>query len=148
MKKEYSWTISGVFKADANAVGKELEKLGDNVTPDSVLEVAKDENNVMHDMFEWDDSIAGQKYRLSQARHIIANIRVNIISDDSEKRPVRAFVSIKRNAVFEPIEKVVKDTDRYSILLNSAYRELTQIKYRYDTLSEIQDLLKDIPEVN
>lgn len=148
MKKEYSWTISGFFKVDANEVGKELEKLGDNLTPDNVLEVAKDESNVMHNMFEWDDTVAGQKYRLWQARNIISNIRVNVISDDSEKRKIRAFVTTKKETVFEPIEKVVKDTDRYSILLNNAYRELNYIKYKYDTLAEIQELLKDIPEVN
>lgn len=148
MKKEYSWTISGFFKVDANEVGKELEKLGDNLTPDNVLEVAKDESNVMHNMFEWDDTVAGQKYRLWQARNIISNIRVNIISDDSEKRKIRAFVTTKKDTVFEPIEKVVKDTDRYAILLNNAYRELNYIKYKYDTLAEIQELLKDIPEVS
>lgn len=148
MKKEYSWTISGFFKVDANEIGKELEKLGDNLTPDNVLEVAKDENNVMHNMFEWDDTVAGQKYRLWQARNIISNIRVNVISDDSEKRKIRAFVTTKKETVFEPIEKVVKDTDRYAILLNNAYRELNYIKYKYDTLAEIQELLKDIPEVN
>ena len=148
MIKEYSWTISSLFKVDANDVGKELEKLGDNLTPDNVVEVAKDENNVMHDMFEWDDMVAGEKYRLWQARNIIANIRVSVISDESNKRPIKAFVTTKRDTFFEPIEKVVKDTDRYSILLNNAYRELTQIKYKYDTLIEIQELLKDIPEVN
>lgn len=148
MKKEYSWTISGFFKVDANEVGKELEKLGDDLTPDNVLEVAKDESNVMHNMFEWDDTVAGQKYRLWQARNIISNIRVNVISDDSEKRKIRAFVTTKKETVFEPIEKVVKNTDRYAILLNNAYRELNYIKYKYDTLAEIQELLKDIPEIS
>lgn len=148
MKKEYSWTISGFFKVDANEVGKELEKLGDNLTPDNVLEVAKDESNVMHNMFEWDDTVAGQKYRLWQARNIISNIRVNIISDDSQKRKIRAFVTTKKETVFEPIEKVVKDTDRYAILLNNAYRELNYIKYKYDTLAEIQELLRNIPEIS
>ena len=97
-------------------------------------------------MFEWDDSIAGENYRKIQASNIINSIQVNIITDDDQTKQVRAFVTIQKNTKFEPIEKVVNDTDKYALLLEKAYKELSGIKRKYETLTEIQELLKDIPE--
>ena len=145
--KEYSWRIGGWnFKEDPNEVGKELESLGDNLTPEGVVNKARNENNILHGMFEWDDSIAGENYRKIQASNIINSIQVNIITDDDQTKQIRAFVTIQKNTKFEPIEKVVNDTDKYALLLEKAYKELSSIKHKYETLTEIQELLKDIPE--
>lgn len=145
--KEYSWAIQGFYTQDANEVGKELEKI-DDLTPDNVINVAKDERNILHDIFEWDDSIAGHKYRQTQARSLISNIKVTIISDNNDE-PVttKAYVSLSRSNRYEPIEKIVKDVDKYAILLERAYKELNAIKNKYEEIKEIQDLLKDIPDV-
>jgi len=146
--KEYSWNVTGFYnKFDANEVGKELEKIKD-LTPENVVDVARDENNVMHDMFEWDDSIAGEKYRKQQASHIISNIHVKIIAEDKPNKLVRAFVTTKKNSGFKPIEKIVKDVDQYALLLDKAYRELNYIKIKYENLKEIQELLENIPQLD
>lgn len=146
--KEYSWNITGFYnKFDANEVGKELEKI-ENLTPENVVEAAKNENNVMHDMFEWDDSIAGEKYRKQQASKILATIQVKIIAEDKPNKLVRAFVTTKRNSNFKPIEKVVKSVDQYALLLDKAYRELNYIKIKYENLKEIQELLENIPQLD
>lgn len=148
MKKEYSWKVGRVpYSLDANEVGKELEKL-DELTPANVVNLARDENNILHSIFEWDDTIAAEKWRKTQASRLITNLQINIIKDDEEKpKQVRAFVTLEKNTTYEPIEKVVSDTDKYAMLLDNAYRELNYIKLKYDTLTEIQELLADIPEV-
>ena len=146
--KEYSWNITGFYnKFDANEVGRELEKI-ENLTPENVVDVARNENNVMHDMFEWDDSIAGEKYRKTQASRILAAIQVKIIVDNEPNKQVRAFVTTKRDSNFKPIEKVVKNVDQYALLLDKAYRELNYIKIKYDNLKEIQELLENIPQLD
>ena len=143
--KEYSWSTYA-YSQDPNEVGKELEKLGENITADGVVTLAKNQNSVLHSMFEWDDGVAAEKYRKAQATRIIVNLKVNIISDEERPRRVRAYVTTKRDTVYEPIEKVVSDTDKYALLLERAYNELNSIKHKYETLTEIQELLKDIPE--
>lgn len=146
--KEYSWNITGFYnKFDANEVGRELEKI-ENLTPENVVDVARNENNVMHDMFEWDDSIAGEKYRKTQASRILAAIQVKIIVDNEPNKQVRAFVTTKRDSNFKPIEKVVKNVDQYALLLDKAYRELNYIKIKYENLKEIQELLENIPQLD
>ncbi len=144
--KEYSWTTGGFnYKQDPNEVGKELEKLGDELTPKNIVNLARNENSVLHEMFEWDDTVAAEQYRKQQANLIIQNLKITVIADDNIERKVKAFVTVKRNTVFEPIEKVVKDVDKYSLLLDKAYKELNGIKIKYRELQEIQDLLRDIP---
>ena len=66
------WKIKGIFKAEAQKVADEI---GENkVTPQEVLEKARDENSELHKCFEWNDSVAAEKYRLQQARAIIINL--------------------------------------------------------------------------
>ena len=145
--KQYSWRVGGWnYKQDPNEVGKELEKLGENLTAEGVVNLARNEDSILHEMFEWDDSVAAEKYRNQQARQIITSIQVNVIADEERPKQVRAFVTTKKDTFYEPIEKVVKDTDKYALLLERAYKELNAIKLKYSTLIEIQELLKDIPE--
>ena len=145
--KEYSWNVTGFYKQDANEVGKKKKKI-EVLIPENVVNVARDENNILHDMFEWDDSIAGEKYRKQQASKIIANISVKVIAEDKPNKLVRAFVTTKKNSGFKPIEKVVKDVDQYALLLDKAYRELNYIKIKYENLKEIQELLENIPKLD
>ena len=39
-----------------------------NLTAREIVEEARKKNSPLHDFFEWDDSIAAEKYRLAQAR--------------------------------------------------------------------------------
>lgn len=150
MIKEYSWKVAGFIKADANKVGAELEIIEKNedLTAEAVLKYARSHtNSELYGAFEWDDAIAGEKYRRDVASRIISSIRVEIIEDDKKKtnKPIKAFVQTARLQKFEPIEVFVQDLDKYQMLLEKAYRELNTVKDKYTELTEIQELLKDIP---
>lgn len=149
--KKYSWEVGTISseilaKMDAEKVGKELEKLGGDVTASAVVELAKSKKSEMHDYFEWDNEIAGQKYREKQARDLIRNIKVTFVKDEKETEPVRAYVNIKRCNGYSKIEEVVNDVDAYQMLLDKAYEELRTIKRRYTELKEIQEKLAFLNE--
>ena len=55
---------------------KAVEKQDGTLTPTRVVEAAKPKSSPMHDSFEWDDSIAGQKFREEQARTLIRTVWV------------------------------------------------------------------------
>lgn len=56
----------------AEAIGRIEDKVGvGNLTPDAVVEAARPKAHPLHHRFEWDDSVAGHKYRLDQARALI-----------------------------------------------------------------------------
>lgn len=51
---------------------------GGRLTAEVVLADAKKKNSPLHGEFEWDDSVAGRRYRLDQARSMIASVKVYI----------------------------------------------------------------------
>lgn len=153
MKKEYSWKqdgIQGLFNSmDANRVGTEIEMLGDGVTAEDIVKQAKSVKSAMHNYFEWDDAKAGHQYRKQQATKLLCHLQVTYVKEDkSEPVNVRAFVNVKHNDGFYKIETVVSDVDRYQILLNKAYNELRGVKTKYQELSEIQEKLSFLDELN
>jgi hypothetical protein len=152
--KKYSWKID-FFQTDANKVGKELEKIEQNgdLNTEAIVEYARNPKTTLNKMFEWDNTIAGEKYRIIQASRIITNIQVDYIGkdEDGDEKPkqVRAFVKTtkKTKESYQNIEAVVSDAGKYAMLLEKAYKELNGTKNRYKELEEIQELLKDIPEI-
>lgn len=149
MKKQYSWHtgVGYTSKMDANKVGKELEQLGEDITASGVVALARKKSSEMHDYFEWDDSIAGEKYREDQARKLIALLKVTYVKGKKETAPVRAYVNVKRNEGYSQIEKVVQNVDAYQMLLDRAYSELLVIKNKYTELEEIQERLAFLNDI-
>ena len=147
----YQW---GAFKyrVDANEVGAEIEKIeaeNGEITNASIVERAKDKKNVMHDLFEWNDKIAGQKYRENQAKSILHSLV--LVSEDKE--PTRAFVNIelgnapKQTGRYVCIEKALDDRDMRHNILENAYRELRAFEKKYGNLAELSGLFKEIDKL-
>lgn len=83
------------------------------LTPASVKDEASDPSSVLHDAFEWDDAVAGDRYRLQQARELIKTYRVKVVSSSSnEVVSVRAFVHEKATGSYAPVADVVADPVR------------------------------------
>jgi len=51
---------------------------GGKITPEELVQAARDENSPLHHFFEWDDDKAAEKYRLMQARTLIRSCRLNV----------------------------------------------------------------------
>lgn len=151
MTKQYSWEVGNISsltsKMDANKVGKELEQLGEDITASGVVSLARKKSSEMHNYFEWDDSIAGEKYRESQARTLIKLLKVSYTKGKKETAPVKAYVNVKRNEGYSQIEKVVQDVNAYQMLLDRAYSELLVIKNKYTQLEEIQEKLSFLNDI-
>ena len=146
----YKWKIDGVWKQDANIVGNELKVLADNndLSPESVLETARDEDSPLHDLFEWDDRIAAEKYRLSQARRIIQQIVLVNDHPNAETRELRAFVTESRSdGHYQLITTVVEDPDTYEVLLKRAKFELQMFRDKYKAILELKELFDEIDKV-
>lgn len=70
-------------EAKQEAIRQRLEALAENgrLTPAAVVEDAASEESPLHEYFEWDNSEAARKYRLSQARRLIRSVEVVIVTD-------------------------------------------------------------------
>lgn len=107
------------------------------LTPRIVLEVARDPEHPLHNRFEWDDSIAGQKYRLAQARELI-RMAVEFVDAPAGPVKVRSFHSVNRvdGPTYEPIAEVRADPFMSKLVLQAAEREWKTLYQKYSHLAE------------
>ena len=88
-----------------------------------VVDVARDPKHPLHPRFEWDDSIAAEKWRLEQAGQLL---RVTFRPDPAKPRDLRAFVAIKGEdsptSDYKPLEEVAADPFASELLLRQMKR--------------------------
>lgn len=148
----YSWKTYG-YSVSADVVGKEFEKIEKQygkLTSDLVLQSAEDENSPIHECFEWDDAVAGHKYRLSQATTLILNLSVE---PDKPKKveKVRAYYNVsegQRKGTFINAKSAFENPDTRDIVLKRALREFRAFQEKYKNLTEFSQVFKIFDELS
>lgn len=143
MAEVVKWKFDGLFAGDAQKCYEEIGE--ERITPEEVLEKAKDEKSELHKCFEWDDSVAASKYRLSQARQIIQSFV--IVRKEEEKPQVRAFQITTQTNTYQPTRVFLQQPDEYKALLERAKEELKAFRTRYKMLSELEEVFNAINEL-
>lgn len=69
--------------------------------PKDVVDFARDETTELHSKFEWDNTVAGENYRIWQARHLI-RAEVTILPRNNDPITISAFVSMKQDRCQQP----------------------------------------------
>lgn len=146
MQAHATWKMgSGFFnKADANKCAKEIESLGEKVTPQQIVDYARDENTELHKVYEWDDSIAAEKYRIYQTRIVIANLVFEEPKKTSngEKASFQIYYNVEKGSnTYEHVKRIVCNEDSYEKLLLKARAELQSFKKKYHMISELREIL-------
>jgi hypothetical protein len=100
MPNKYSWKIESFAKGlSPTAAARELTKIEKKygaLTPDTLLKASIKKDSVFHNLFEWNDTLAAEKWRLQQARTIINNIEIIVLSDGAE-RNISAYEIIRHD---------------------------------------------------
>jgi len=133
---------------DAQQVGEALEKLRNRhhgrLTAGQVVAAASRKRSPLHRYFEWDDTAAARKYRLSQATYLIRAVVVAATDGEREFEPVRAFVCIsaadERPKAFTHVCEAMADADLRHEVLARAKRELRSWRKRYADLAAFAEL--------
>lgn len=111
------------------------------LTPAVVVAEASDPEHPLHEKFEWDDSVAAQKYRERQAAGLIRSARVVYVepTDDQPERSVRAYHSTldeDHKPVYRPLEEIAANPLAREMLLREMRRDILALKRRYEGVSE------------
>lgn len=129
-------------------LASELEQIKEQygrLTPKLVLTEARDENHPLHDRFEWDDTVAGELYRIEQARHLIKSVQVRF-TEKGVDHSVRRFYAIRAADAdeyqYDDIEDIMHDQFRRKLLLNEMQRRVDELVQQYGALKEFWDYLK------
>ncbi len=153
-----SYTLKRAFLALGNlatvnpaVVGEAIESISKRhngaVTPEVVVEASKPKTAPLHNYFEWDDSIAGQRYRLDQARYLIRAV-VQPMKIDGQEIRTRAFVRVpspengvrRETGDYRPIRAVLSNKESRATLLRQALSEHKAWGERYAMLTELHAL--------
>ena len=116
------------------------------LTPVMVVDVARDPKHPLHPRFEWDDTVAGEKYRVHQARQLIRSVRIRVIDEDdpSLNYDVRAYQMVRTSSgshTYQPTEEVVQDPFVSRLILANMQREWQALRARYEQFHEFWKLV-------
>jgi len=138
-----TWRVKGLFKADAQKVADEI---GDRkVSAQELVDMARDENTELHKCFEWDDSIAAEKWRVQQARIVLSGLVFR--TENKEDVPVRIYSLTTERTVYQPTTHFLKQPDEYQALLQRAKARMTAFIREFETLSELENVIEAMKEI-
>ena len=130
-------------KGDATKCYQECQTLSE-ITPENVLNLARDESTELHKCFEFDDAVAGEKYRLIQARDIIRHFVIKHTNEKGEEQNIRTFQITTETNHYQETRVIMRNPEEYAALLSRAKEELRNVKRRYKTLSELEEVFEAI----
>ena len=157
-KTKYKWGDFGIVGGmDAQTVGDTLEALrmenSGALTPDIVVESARQKDSPIHNCFEWDDSIAGEKYRKEQARRIIQCVVTDIRGNNPNPRPqtIRAFTSVqndKGDRYYTTTAHALSNDELKEQVFANLMRDMDTLRRKYDTykFAEVHSVFKSIDQ--
>jgi hypothetical protein len=128
---------------------EEIRARWGELTPAAILADVKSvgKTHPLYTRFQWDNKVAGEAYRLTQAHRLIQLVRVVYQSRTDEERQARAYVAISRpnshQPDYEPIESVALDPLKRRLLLQDATRRWQQLKSQFGHLSEFMDMVAE-----
>lgn len=132
--------------AEMNRIAKSN---GGKITPRELVEAARDDANPLHDYFEWDDTVAGEKYREMQARALIRscvlkfkveNRRVEVpryVRDPDVDGTEQGYVEVARlrTEADSARDVMVKEFQRAASLITRARK----LAHYFDLVDEFDD---------
>lgn len=131
----------------AQVVGEECERLESEgrLTPQALVDASRPEDAPLHGCFEWNDSVAAEKWRQTQAAYIIRSVEVTV---DESCEPTRAFVATVTDdsREYHAIGYVLRSSDGRDALLDAARRELLSFRRKYSNLHELAAIFSAIDE--
>lgn len=154
-KYSYRATQYAVPAQKAGEYLRELKETHGVLNKRILLDESRDDEALLHDCFEWDDTAAAESYRLDQAQKFISNMVCVVVDDhgvEKNKEPVRAFVNTAKqenaeSGAFVPLVEALSEESTRKIVLDNALRELSSLRKKYASLSELAKVFESIDSV-
>ena len=111
---------------------------------EDVVEFAADPKTALHSKFTWEDTDAARRWRLLEARNLIA---VVVVYMPQIKTEVRAFVSLtsdreKDGGGYRQLTTVLAHKERRTELLDDALADFDRWKAKYEMLVELAEVFQ------
>lgn len=133
----------------SNAViREELKRIavanGGHLRAPDVVEAARDKKSVLHSQFEWDDTAAAEKFRISQARGLI-RVVVEYLGPAESSQAERVFVSLSSDREdgrgYRQTISVMSDEHLKKQLLEDARTDMIRFQKKYAHIQELAEVI-------
>ena len=106
---------------------------------DAVKWARRNNNSRLHGMLDWNDTEAGEKWRIAQVRQLIA---VHIVDATGSRRFVSLSIDRKHDGSngYRPIDDVLERPDLREIMVADALAELERVQARYAFVTELAEV--------
>lgn len=147
--KNYAWKIPSFAKnIDIDLAIQEMERIESlygSLTPQNILDASRPQRALFHTLFQWDDAVAAEHHRLQQARIILNNIEVTVVSDGQPKQ-ISVYEVIKQpsiGAVYKSVNSMTIDDIDFIKM-----RTLKELNILKDKLSVYKEFNKVTSSLN
>ena len=137
----FAWRDGSRVKLDPTIAGLELSRIQEQrggLEPASIVEEARPEDAPLHPAFEWNDTVAGERYRQWQARDMVRSLR--IVYENAEPAPAYVHVRYDDGGQYQSVSMVVQNVDLYGRAMDELKGKLTGL------LRGIEDLRRAATE--
>jgi len=143
---------SRIRGATAQVVGDELETIKETagiLTAGLVVNAARDPDHRLHSCFEWDDSVAAEEFRKTQARHLI-NCLITVSREETGVQEYRQYIQITREKTRSYVSTVeaLSDAEIRQQVLKKAMKEANNWQDRYAHYQELSSIFKAIEDTS
>lgn len=152
--KEYIAAPGSLYSnKDAEKIGPVLYSLSEQgeVTARDVVDAARSGNSPLHSYFEWNDKKAADRFRLEQARNMLANIKIRYIDgDDGQPKEAKAFQVMRSGAYdteprkYRTFEVLYGDSAYAASMMDGAITDLMTWKKRYEPCVDLWIKFSDV----
>ena len=132
---------SHISRATAVLLGNTFQNLlrEGPLTQKTVVDDARPCTSPTHPLFEWNNAIAGEKFRLDQAGYYLRSVDILIPAESEEPLRIRA-VHCEGEKGYDFTTRILKNPNRRKDLLAKALAEFHQWKARWETLEELGEI--------
>ena len=127
-----------------------LERDG-RLTPEAVVQAAKNPKSPLHDRFEWDDSKAAFHHRIQQARELIRSVTVEITTDEttvSVVRYVRDPAAVSEEQGYVSMAQLKSEPENAKAMLMQAFGQAQTYLSRAETFADVLGQRKAVADLS
>lgn len=149
---EYAWREGARQSLDAQVVGEELARIAEKadadlpqLSPQVIVDEATPEDSPIHDGFEWNNEVAANNWRCSEARSMVRSIRT-VSNGEVQAAPVWVAVTIpetNQRAYVETVKAWDQEAMRQQVLAD-AMKQLRGLAARYRNLEALSGVVAEI----
>lgn len=132
------YAFGGVPAATAAAELARIAEADGGVRARRVVEVARAPDHPLHAGFEWDDQVAGERYRVVQARTLMRAI-IHVESEETSERHLYVHVRTagESEGSYQPLLSVVADEYLYEQAIAELNHKFLAARRALDELEEV-----------